>query len=78
MKIRAEKAHPKIQTMKGVILNEIGREYFDKESVLYGRKEDHGVGTYAAFCGVRSAEGFCVYQFLEQCKPYKFLCTWIY
>ena len=41
--------------------HEIGREYFDKESLLHGRKKDHGKGSDASFRWVPSAEGIGLY-----------------
>jgi hypothetical protein len=50
---------------KGAICNEDRGEYFDEESLLYGRKEDRSEGADASFGRVRPAEGIRLCQLME-------------
>lgn len=40
---------------------EVGTEYFNKESLLYGREKDYSQGIDAPFRGLPAAEGIGVY-----------------
>ena len=40
---------------------EVGAEYFNKESLLYGREKDYSQGADAPFRGLPAAEGIGVY-----------------
>lgn len=55
-----------------------GTVIFNKKSMLYGRKENHGKRAYAPFRGLPAATGFCISQQLEQSGFFERLCAWIH
>jgi hypothetical protein len=64
--------------MEGVMCDEDRGEYFDEESLLYGREKDRSEGADAAFSWVFPAEGIRFYQCLEPGGFFRCLCAWIY